>query len=113
LTLHRESVATMLNLLSVSQGLPPAAVFKRWVAFGLFSSHVSPGRSSRYRISLIPFGNWQSRLHGSKSFRVPWLYDDDGKDEASKVLAKMVKAKLRLMPYLFAQVSRQGRSESD
>ncbi|KAG7529886.1 hypothetical protein FFLO_05334 [Filobasidium floriforme] len=65
------------------EGLPPAAVFKRWVAFGLFSSH--------------------SRLHGSKSFRVPWLYDDDGKDEASKVLAKMVKAKLRLMPYLFAQ----------
>lgn len=29
------------------------------------------------------------------------------------MLAKMVKAKLRLMPYLFAQVSRQGRSESD
>ena len=50
----------------------------------------------------------QSRLHGSKSFRVPWLYDNDGKDEASKVLAKMVKAKLRLMPYLFAQVSHFG-----
>jgi hypothetical protein len=29
------------------------------------------------------------------------------------VLAKMVKAKLRLMPYLFAQVSRYGRAESD
>ena len=29
------------------------------------------------------------------------------------MLAKMVKAKLRLMPYLFAQVSRQGKAESD
>jgi alpha-D-xyloside xylohydrolase len=34
--------APMLNHPFVLQGLPPAAVFKRWVAFGLFSSHVSP-----------------------------------------------------------------------
>jgi alpha-D-xyloside xylohydrolase len=34
----------------------PAHVYKRWCAFGLLSSH--------------------SRLHGSKSYRVPWAYDD-------------------------------------
>ena len=33
----------------------PAHVYKRWVAFGLLSSH--------------------SRLHGSSSYRVPWLFD--------------------------------------
>ncbi|SKA28301.1 alpha-xylosidase [Consotaella salsifontis] len=55
-----------------------ADVYKRWCAFGLMSSH--------------------SRLHGSKSYRVPWLYDD----EASDVLRHFVKLKCRLMPYLFA-----------
>ncbi len=34
-----------------------AEVYKRWCAFGLLSSH--------------------SRLHGSGSYRVPWLFDDD------------------------------------
>ena len=42
---------------------------------------------------------------------MPWLYDDDGKDEASKVRAKMVKATLRLMPYLFAQVGFTRRED--
>ncbi|MGN6127431.1 MAG: alpha-xylosidase, partial [Humibacter sp.] len=39
------------------EGTPNADVFKRWVAFGLLSSH--------------------SRLHGSDSYRVPWMFDRD------------------------------------
>ena len=54
-----------------------ADVYKRWCAFGLLSSH--------------------SRLHGSTSYRVPWLYDD----EAVDVLRHFTKLKCRLMPYLF------------
>ncbi|HWD39374.1 MAG TPA: alpha-xylosidase [Fimbriimonas sp.] len=59
------------------EGLPPAALYKRWVAFGLLSSH--------------------SRLHGSSSYRVPWLYDD----EAVETVRFFTKLKCRLMPYLF------------
>src|SRR5690349_7558294 len=59
------------------EGLPDPAVFKRWVAFGLLSSH--------------------SRLHGSKSYRVPWNFDD----EAVDVLRSFTHLKYRLMPYLF------------
>ena len=55
----------------------PADVYKRWCAFGLMSSH--------------------SRLHGSQSYRVPWLFDE----EASVVLARFVRLKHRLMPYLY------------
>lgn len=57
----------------------PADVYKRWCQFGLMSSH--------------------SRLHGSSSYRVPWLFDD----EACDVLRKFVKLKCRLMPYLYRQ----------
>jgi alpha-D-xyloside xylohydrolase len=60
------------------EGLPPAAIYKRWVAYGLLSSH--------------------SRLHGSSTYRVPWNYDD----EACDVLRFFTKLKCRLMPYLFA-----------
>ena len=60
------------------EGTPPADVYKRWVAFGLLSSH--------------------SRLHGSSSYRVPWVYDD----EAVDVLRVFTHLKCRLMPYLFA-----------
>jgi alpha-D-xyloside xylohydrolase len=56
----------------------PAGVYKRWCAFGLLSSH--------------------SRLHGSSSYHVPWLFDD----EAVDVLRHFTKLKCRLMPYLFA-----------
>jgi alpha-D-xyloside xylohydrolase len=52
-------------------------LFKRWVAFGLLSSH--------------------SRLHGSNSYRVPWNFDD----EASEVLRFFTELKCRLMPYLW------------
>ena len=55
----------------------PAHVYKRWVAFGLLSSH--------------------SRLHGSTSYRVPWLFDE----EACDVARKFSKLKCSLMPYLY------------
>ena len=56
-----------------------ADVYKRWCAFGLLSSH--------------------SRLHGSDSYRVPWLFDE----EACDILRKFVKLKCSLMPYIYAQ----------
>ncbi|WP_255954867.1 alpha-xylosidase [Streptomyces odontomachi] len=58
------------------EGTPDPGLFKRWIAFGLLSSH--------------------SRLHGSSSYRVPWLFDD----EAVDVLRVFTKLKLSLMPYL-------------
>ncbi len=63
-----------------------ADVYKRWIAFGLLSSH--------------------SRLHGSQSYRVPWSYDE----EASDVLRFFTKLKARLMPYLYATASQTVRS---
>ena len=58
------------------EGEPDAAVFKRWLAFGLLSSH--------------------SRLHGSDSYRVPWAFDE----EAVDVARLFTRLKLSLMPYL-------------
>ena len=60
------------------EGTPSSDVYKRWIPFGLLSSH--------------------SRLHGSQSYRVPWLFDE----EAVEVLRKFTLLKLALMPYLFA-----------
>ncbi|WOC32685.1 MULTISPECIES: alpha-xylosidase [Caproicibacterium] len=54
-------------------------LYKRWVAFGLLSTH--------------------SRLHGSSSYRVPWLFDE----EAVDVLRFFTNLRCRLMPYLWAQ----------
>ena len=51
-------------------------VYKRWVAFGLLSSH--------------------SRMHGSTSYRVPWNYDE----EAVEVTRIFIELKKRLIPYL-------------
>ncbi|WBM70928.1 alpha-xylosidase [Buttiauxella sp. WJP83] len=59
----------------------PAHVYKRWCAFGLLSSH--------------------SRLHGSKSYRVPWAYDD----EACEVVRHFTQLKSRMMPYLYRQAA--------
>jgi alpha-D-xyloside xylohydrolase len=53
-------------------------LYKRWVAFGLLSSH--------------------SRLHGSSSYRVPWLFDE----EAVDVLRFFTQWKGKLMPYLYS-----------
>ena len=58
------------------EGTPDAGVFKRWLAFGLLSSH--------------------SRLHGSGSYRVPWAFDD----EAVDVARRFTRLKMSLMPYL-------------
>ncbi|OPJ59500.1 alpha-xylosidase [Clostridium oryzae] len=54
-------------------------IYKRWCAFGLLSTH--------------------SRLHGSNSYRVPWLFDE----EAVDVLRFFTKLKCSLMPYIFAK----------
>jgi alpha-D-xyloside xylohydrolase len=59
------------------EGTPDSGVFTRWLAFGLLSSH--------------------SRLHGSSSYRVPWLFDE----EAVEVTRRFTRLKLSLMPYLF------------
>ncbi|MCR5763806.1 MAG: alpha-xylosidase [Treponema sp.] len=55
-----------------------ADLYKRWCAFGLFSTH--------------------SRLHGSSSYRVPWVYDE----EACDVLRFFVQTKCKLMPYIYS-----------
>ena len=60
----------------------PADIYKRWCQFGLLSSH--------------------SRLHGSSSYRVPWLFDE----EACDILREFVNLKCRLMPYLYGQAVR-------
>jgi alpha-D-xyloside xylohydrolase len=52
-------------------------LFKRWVAFGLLSSH--------------------SRLHGNESYRVPWLFDEESVD----VLRFFTNLKCKLMPYIY------------
>jgi alpha-D-xyloside xylohydrolase len=59
-------------------GKADPAVFKRWLQFGLLSTH--------------------SRLHGSESYRVPWLFDEESVD----VARKFARLKNRLFPYLHA-----------
>ena len=60
-----------------SQSTPD--VYKRWAAFGLLSTH--------------------SRLHGSTSYRVPWVYDE----EAVDVVRFFTRLKLELLPYLYGE----------
>ncbi|GAB2617888.1 alpha-xylosidase [Pseudactinotalea suaedae] len=67
------------------EGTPDPEVFKRWVAFGLLSSH--------------------SRLHGSNSYRVPWAFDE----EAVSVTRTFAQLKNTLMPYLAAAGREAGR----
>lgn len=63
-----------------------ADVYKRWVAFGLLSTH--------------------SRLHGSSSYRVPWLYDE----EAVDVCRFFTKLKLSLLPYLYSSACQTAQT---
>jgi alpha-D-xyloside xylohydrolase len=56
------------------EGTPNAALFKRWLAFGLLSSH--------------------SRLHGSTSYRVPWSVDE----ESAEVCKFFTELKAKLLP---------------
>ncbi|MDO4242923.1 MAG: alpha-xylosidase [Actinomyces sp.] len=59
------------------EGTPDPEVFKRWLAFGLLSSH--------------------ARLHGSGSVRVPWAFDE----ESVEVARRFIDLRLSLMPYLY------------
>ncbi|KAH8698325.1 putative sugar hydrolase [Talaromyces proteolyticus] len=68
------------------EGTPPPALYKRWVQFGLLSSH--------------------SRLHGSGSYRVPWIYGED----CSEVLRDCVKRKISLTPYILQEALNGHRS---
>lgn len=61
-------------------------VYKRWVAFGLMSSH--------------------SRLHGSTSYRVPWAYDE----ESVEVAKYFTELKASLMPYLYRNAIETNRT---
>jgi alpha-D-xyloside xylohydrolase len=73
------------------EGLPDPGLYKRWVQFGLLSSH--------------------SRLHGSSSYRVPWIFEEKfpGEDKkCSKVLRDCVNRKLSLMPYLLRIAAEAG-----
>ncbi|ETN43559.1 uncharacterized protein HMPREF1541_02718 [Cyphellophora europaea CBS 101466] len=73
------------------EGLPDPGLYKRWVQFGLLGSH--------------------SRLHGSGSYRVPWIFEEKypGEDEkCSKVLREAVRRKLSLMPYLLRVAAEAG-----
>jgi alpha-D-xyloside xylohydrolase len=58
------------------EGTPNATLFKRWLAFGLLSSH--------------------SRLHGSHSYRVPWNVDE----ESAEVCRFFAQLKVKLLPYI-------------
>jgi alpha-D-xyloside xylohydrolase len=53
-------------------------LYKRWVAFGLLSSH--------------------SRLHGDSSYRVPWTFDEESVD----VLRHFTRLRHSLIPYLYS-----------
>jgi alpha-D-xyloside xylohydrolase len=59
-------------------GTANPSLYKRWVAFGLLSTH--------------------SRLHGSSSYRVPWLFDE----ESVVVMRHFARLKNRLFPYIFS-----------
>ena len=61
-------------------------LYKRWTAFGMFSTH--------------------SRLHGNSSYRVPWLFDE----EAVDVLRFFTKKKCALMPYLYGSAVRTAQT---
>lgn len=61
------------------EGTASNDVYKRWAAFGLLSTH--------------------SRLHGSDSYRVPWLFGEESVD----VVRYFSELKCELMPYLFTQ----------
>ncbi|MCL2805402.1 MAG: alpha-xylosidase [Treponema sp.] len=64
------------------EGTPNASLFKRWLAFGLLSSH--------------------SRLHGSTSYRVPWSVDEEScqSETALDVCRFFTELKKSLMPFL-------------
>ncbi|KAF1949693.1 hypothetical protein CC80DRAFT_579659 [Byssothecium circinans] len=87
LSLGLASFASWTSDIGGFEGTPKPWIYKRWVAFGLLCSH--------------------SRLHGSSSYRVPWLVDDSSTEpeNCTDVLRHWVQLKRQLMPYLFAQAA--------
>jgi alpha-D-xyloside xylohydrolase len=85
LSLGLASFASWTSDIGGFEGSPPPWIYKRWVAFGLLCTH--------------------SRLHGSSSYRVPWLVDNSSTEpeNCTDVLRHWVQLKRRLMPYLYAQ----------
>lgn len=63
-----------------------ADLYKRWLQFGLLSTH--------------------SRLHGSTSYRVPWLFDE----EANDVCRSFTQLKCRLMPYIYRMAVKASKT---
>ncbi len=68
------------------EGTAPADLYKRWLAFGLLGSH--------------------SRLHGSNSYRVPWLFGE----EAVDVCRYFTNLKCTLMPYIYGAAVETSRT---
>lgn len=68
------------------EGTAAGDVYKHWLAFGLLSTH--------------------SRLHGSESYRVPWLFGE----EAVDVCRFFSRLKCRLMPYLYGIAAEAHRT---
>ncbi|MFA5676388.1 MAG: alpha-xylosidase [Christensenellales bacterium] len=68
------------------EGTAPSHVYKRWLAFGLLSTH--------------------SRLHGSESYRIPWLFGE----EAAEVCRFFTKLKCELMPYIYGLASEAAKT---
>lgn len=71
----------------------PHHLFKRWVAFGLLSTH--------------------SRLHGDTSYRVPWLFSKEGEEngeEACAVTKHFAELKCSLMPYIFGKAVESSKT---
>ncbi len=66
------------------EGTACADVYKRWLAFGLLSTH--------------------SRLHGNSSYRVPWLFNKEGETDGAESVAVaryFSELKCSLVPYIF------------
>lgn len=66
------------------EGTACADVYKRWLAFGLLSTH--------------------SRLHGMSSYRVPWLFNKEGETDGAESVAVakyFSELKCTLMPYIY------------
>ena len=66
------------------EGTACADVYKRWLAFGLLSTH--------------------SRLHGMSSYRVPWLFNKEGETDGAESVAVakyFSELKCSLMPYIY------------
>ena len=61
-------------------------LYKRWAQFGLFSTH--------------------SRLHGSDSYRVPWIFDDESND----VVRFFSELKCTMMPFYYELAAEAHRT---